>query len=413
MRVVGAARTLSRVRVPLALRLVGYGLLLVVLVATAIDFGHIRRTELTLWVAAFTAFATAFHIGASAPVGARSRRFAALAVVTPAMLAMAALLPCNFGALSLVIVASQAALVLTPPQAIAWILAQTVVLGYFLCQVYSLDNGVAALIALLGFQGFAAVAVYVARREAEARQALAFANAELRATRSLLEEASRVNERTRIARELHDVLGHDLTALGLQLEIATHVAGDQVPVHVAKARDVNARLLRNVRGVVSAMRASEGPDLREALRTLVEDLPGLTVHLGLPDRLVIDDAARAHCVLRCVQEIVTNTLRHARAENLWITIEQHDGTITVETRDDGRGADAVNAGNGLSGMRARLEELGGFLRIAPAPSFAVIAQLPQAFGSWDAARIGNKTVREDRSRGASRPVRSEGQESTS
>jgi hypothetical protein len=177
MQVVGAPRTLPQVRVPLALRLVGYGLLLVVLVATGIGIDNIRSTELALWATAFTAFAIAFHIGASAPVGARSRRFVALAVVTPAMLAMAALLPCNFGALSLVIVASQAALVLTPPQAIAWILAQTVVLGYFLCQAYSLDNGIAALIALLGFQSFAAVAVYVARREGEGRQALACANA--------------------------------------------------------------------------------------------------------------------------------------------------------------------------------------------------------------------------------------------
>ena len=118
------------------------------------------------------------------------------------------------------------------------------------------------------------------------------------------------------------MLGHDLTALGLQLEIATHVGVDKAPEHVAKARDVNARLLRNVRDVVGKMRASEGTDLREALRMLVEDLPGLDVHLSLPDALRIDDAARAHCVLRCIQEIVTNTLRHARARNLWIAIEQ-------------------------------------------------------------------------------------------
>jgi signal transduction histidine kinase len=375
-RSVERARTLWAVRVPLALRLVGYGLLLVVLIATAIGIDDVPGPGLVLWSLAFAVFVAGFHIGAGAPVGARSRRLVALAVMTPAMLAMAALLPCNFGALSLVIVASQAALVLTPPQAIAWIVAQTALLGYFLCQAYALDNGIAALIALLGFQSFAAVAVYVARREAEARQALACANAELRATRSLLEEASRVHERTRIARELHDVLGHDLTALGLQLEIATHVAESQVPAHVAKARDVNARLLRNVRDVVGAMRASEGPDLRQALHTLVEDLPGLTVHLALPERLVIDDAARAHCVLRCVQEIVTNTLRHARAGNLWIAIEQRGGEIFVDTRDDGRGANAVRAGHGLSGMQSRLEELGGFLQIATAPSFAVSAQLP-------------------------------------
>src|SRR5207249_4297704 len=114
----------------------------------------------------------------------------------------------------------------------------------------------------------------------------------------------------------------------------------------------------------------------EALRTLVEDLPGLVVHLALPDPLVIDDAARAHCVLRCVQEIVTNTLRHARARNLWIRIEQLPTGLAVDARDDGRGASALAAGNGLSGMRSRLEELGGFLHIATAPSFAVTAQLP-------------------------------------
>ena len=363
-------------RITFALRLVGYGLLLVVLVATFIDTSQPPRLPFALWLIAFSAFAIAFHLGASAPAGARGVRLAALAVETPAMLAMAALLPCHFGALSLVVVASQAALVLSPAQATAWILAQTTVLGYFLCKAYAFEDGIAALIALLGFQSFAAVAVYVARRETEALQALACANAELRATRSLLEEASRVNERTRIARELHDVVGHDLTALGLQLEIATHVGADKVPEHVAKARDVNARLLRNVRDVVGTMRASEGTDVREALRTLVEDLPGLAVHLSLPDALYIDDAARAHCVLRCVQEIVTNTLRHARASNLWIKIEQHNGGIAVDAKDDGRGAPALTAGHGLSGMRARLEELGGFLQIAPAPSFTVSAQLP-------------------------------------
>jgi len=364
------------VRVILALRLVGYALLVVVLLATMIitDYTFSQRA---LWLAAFSAFALAFHVGASAPAGSRWRRLGALAVETPAMLAMAAILPCNFGALSLVVVASQAALAMSARYASAWIVVQTALLGAFLCRAMPIDDCVASLIALLGFQSFGAAAVYVARREADARQALAYANAELRATRSLLAETSRAHERTRIARELHDVVGHDLTALGLQLEIATHVAGDKVPEHVAKARDVNARLLRNVREVVGALRASEATDLGDALRTLVDDLPGLTVHLAMPEPLVIDDARRAHCVLRCVQEIVTNTLRHAGASNLWITIEQTAEQIAVDARDDGRGAAQVAAGHGLAGMRARLEELGGYLTIASAPSFAVTAQLPR------------------------------------
>jgi signal transduction histidine kinase len=363
------------VLVALALRLVGYVLLAVVVVATMLT-AVMPVGPRVAWLVAYAAFAIAFHVGASAPPGARLRRLVALGVATPAILAMGAILPCHFGALSLVAVASQAALVLTPRQAAAWIAAQTAGLGYFLWRSESADDCIAALIALLGFQAFAVVAAYVARRETEARQALACANAELRATRELLAEASRIHERTRIARELHDVIGHDLTALGLQLEIATHVPASKIPDHVSRAREVNARLLRNVRDVVSAMRVSEGTELGQALRTLVEDLPGLTVHLVLPGALVLDDAARAHCVLRCVQEIVTNTLRHARARNLWIAIEHRAGAITVDARDDGRGAERVEAGNGLAGMRSRIEELGGFLQIAPAPSFSVTAQLP-------------------------------------
>jgi len=70
-------------------------------------------------------------------------------------------------------------------------------------------------------------------------------------------------------------------------------------------------------------------------------------------------------------------LRHAGASNLWITIEQTAEQIAVDARDDGRGAAQVAAGHGLAGMRARLEELGGYLTIASAPSFAVTAQLPR------------------------------------
>jgi signal transduction histidine kinase len=367
MPVGGGVPYAERVRITLALRLVGYGLLAVVAVATMLTAAMpaVQRGE---WLAAYAMFAAAFHVGASAPPTGRGRRLAALAIATPAILAM--------GALSLVAVASQAALVLSPGQAAAWIAAQTAGVGYFLWLSEAPDDCVAALIALLGFQSFAVVAVFVARRETEARQALACANAELRATRELLAETSRVHERTRIARELHDVLGHDLTALGLQLEIATHVPATQVPEHLARARGVNTRLLHNVREVVGAIRAVTGPDLGPALRALVADLPGLEVHLAAPEPLIIDDAARAQCVLRCVQEIVTNALRHAAARNLWIAIEQLGGALHVEARDDGRGAAELAAGHGLSGMRSRLEELGGSLAIVPRPSFSVAARLP-------------------------------------
>ena len=63
------------------------------------------------------------------------------------------------------------------------------------------------------------------------------------------------------------------------------------------------------------MRVTDGAGLRAALAALVEGVPSLTVYLDTSDDLRVDDSARAHCVLRCVQEIITNALRHARATN--------------------------------------------------------------------------------------------------
>jgi signal transduction histidine kinase len=377
-------------RIARALRLVGYALVLVVgeplwIQPLSYDRRFVCSTRFPAWVAAYAVLALAFHVSASASEGARGRRLGALAVMTLATLTMAALLPCEFGSLSLVVVASQAALLLSPRQTAAFIAVLTAGLGCLLVRADGWVDGGSHLIGLLAAESFAAVAVHLARlaahvahHEAETARELAHVNAELRATRTLLEETSRAHERTRISRELHDVLGHDLTALGLQLEVATHVAPDRAAPHVAKAQEVSARLLRNVRDVVGTMRDAPAANLGCALRTLVEGVPGMAVHLEMPRDLHVNEGARGHCILRCVQEIITNALKHSRASNLWITIAVADGAITLDARDDGRGASEVCAGHGLSGMRARLEEMGGWLRVAAEPSraFAVSAWLP-------------------------------------
>jgi signal transduction histidine kinase len=359
------------------MQLVSYALFVVAGVLRVLDFGTAAPPA---WLAAYAVLGVALHAGASVPDDAahRRRRIAALAVMTPAMIAMAAIRPCPYGAFTLVIVASQAALVLRPAVAAGWAIAQTAVVGYCLVPAIGGLLGAAELIALLGFQGFAIAAIDAARREAEARGALATSHAELVATRSLLDEATRSHERTRIGRDLHDVLGHNLTALGLQLEIAAHVDHAAAAAHTAKARELTARLLDDVRAVVAAMRPEHPPALVAAIRAIVVDAPGLAIHLDAPDSLVVGDARRAECVVRCVQEIVTNARRHARAANLWIALRREAGEIVVEAHDDGVGAAEVRDGHGLGGMRSRLEEMGGRLevRAAPARAFALCARLP-------------------------------------
>ena len=101
--------------------------------------------------------------------------------------------------------------------------------------------------------------------------------------------------------------------------------------------------------------------------------------MEMPDDFRVEDARRAHVLLRCTQEILTNTIRHARAETLWLRFAREaDGSLTLRSRDDGIGVDAVAAGNGLSGMRERIKEFGGSLDIdtAPGRGFALAATLP-------------------------------------
>lgn len=358
-------------RIARAMQMVGYALYAIAGLEPVIDSRHAASRG---WLVAYVVLGLAFHFGASVPNDGRHRRrrAIALAVMTAAMLAMAALRPCTYGALTLVVVASQAALILSPRAVAVWVIAQTAVVSACLVPTFGWLLGLAEIVALLGFQGFAVAALVSARREAEARAALA-------AAQSLLEEATRAQERTRIARDLHDVLGHDLTALALQLEIASHLDDDRARVQTAKARELTSRLLSDVRAVVAAMRTDRPPILVEAIRAMVVDVPGLAIHLDAPESLVVEEPGRTDCIVRCVQEIVTNARRHAvGAENLWIRLRRDGSAIVVEAHDDGKGAAEVRDGQGLRGMRSRFEEMGGELEVRAEPerSFTLSARLP-------------------------------------
>ncbi len=364
---------------PRALRILGYALCAVILTPEIIGWGTQGASPHgAVWLACYGVFVLGFHAGASAPLGARGARRAwvAMGVQEAAMIAMGLVAPCQFAALALVVVALQAALFLSPAALAAGLVTQTVLVSVLVMRGCGAWTSVSWILAMCGFQAAAAVAVLLARREAEARGDLARANAELRANRALLAEATRAEERDRIARELHDVLGHNLTALGLQLEVARNVSAERAPEHVAKARALADEALAGVRSAVSAMRAGPAPDVGRALHELCADTPGLTVHLDVPDPFVVECSARAQCLVRCVQEILTNALRHAAAENLWIRVERTAAFLTVDARDDGRGATEVRAGNGLQGMRARIEEMGGRLAVSATPAFSLSARLP-------------------------------------
>lgn len=231
----------------------------------------------------------------------------------------------------------------------------------------------------LGFSVLTFVTAVIAQQQADARDEQRQLNAELRATRVLLAESTRMAERMRIARELHDLMGHHLTALSLNLEVTRHLVSAPAAEHVDVAQTIAKRLLTDVREVVSELRENDSMDLTAALHELATGVPGLDVRLNLPPRFSVQDPRRAEVVLRCAQEIITNAVRHARAEHLWVRFERTaEGELWLEARDDGRGSDALRPGNGLNGMRERLAEFGGRLTITTASDrgFALDAWLP-------------------------------------
>jgi len=217
-------------------------------------------------------------------------------------------------------------------------------------------------------------AVRAQDREIRMRNELAAAHAELRATSTLLAESSRADERLRISRDLHDAVGHQLTVLALELEIASHRAEPPAVEHVARARAIAGDLLAEVRQTVGELRR-RAPDLREMLARIVVDIPAPRIHVRVADDVELDET-RTVTLVRCVQEVVTNAIRHADAGNLWIEVTQQGGTVVLTAHDDGRGAERLVIGNGLRGISERLAALGGDATFATTGGFRVEARVP-------------------------------------
>lgn len=318
-----------------------------------------------IWWGAQLAFGGAYTILALS-LGERSRPWrsvALLAVMTASALTVSYLSESGLGGLLILVISGVLPWSLPTRVGVFWMVAQNLAQAGVIASLPDSSLLTALLYCglFLGFSSFAFVTSLVGLREASARMELDRLNSELRATRELLTESTRIAERVRIARELHDLVGHHLTALSLNLETASHLAEGKTKECVDRAQSLAKLLLSDVREVVGQMRHGDELDLSQALKSLVQDMPRPSVHLELPEEFTVRNPQRAQVILRCVQEIITNAVRHARAGNLWIRFEQGRDGLLLSARDDGRGAARVKPGHGLTGMGERLRQLGGTL----------------------------------------------------
>ncbi|MGH8460194.1 MAG: sensor histidine kinase [Stenotrophobium sp.] len=283
----------------------------------------------------------------------------------------------------LLLVVPQIAIAFAMPAEIAILVATNLAL-FAIMRSYPPVPGVPVLtfsIAYMSLQAFGVLTLTFAARAEAARDEAVRANAELMATRQLLGEGARGDERLRLSRELHDIAGHKLTALKLQLTLAQRRGGAPATV-LQESVQLADELLGDIRGIVGTLREHDGIDLKQALLALTQAIPHPRITLDLaaaPPRVA--DMARAQTLLRCAQEGLTNVMRHSGATRVRISLARSGEGLVLAIEDNGNGRAArLQAGNGLRGLRERLNEVGGRLEISDLkPSgLALRAILPEA-----------------------------------
>ena len=271
----------------------------------------------------------------------------------------------------------QVMLALPPRIAVRWVLL------FFLTESLGLytSKGSAAIAEIIfNIPAYFLVSVfaYVFRQAEIARRQNQQLLEELRATQNQLQELAVAEERTRLARELHDSLGHQLTVAVVQLEGAQRLIPtkpEQASEMIGTMREELKNALADLRRTVTVLRSpiAENLPLDSALLTLSQSFQqntGLVTHFNATSNLPELPESYRLAFYRAAQEGLTNIQRHSNAQNAWINLEADNKNISLTIKDDGKGLDhrAENgSGVGLIGLGERASQLGGEMRITTQP----------------------------------------------
>ncbi|MBD1582614.1 histidine kinase [Pseudoalteromonas sp. S16_S37] len=216
----------------------------------------------------------------------------------------------------------------------------------------------------MAFHFFALVMTQRMISERSAKEELALINAKLEATQHLLSNAAAQSERLSLARDLHDEVGHSLTSLIINLDIARRTCTPEQLSQLQACYEQAKQALATTRTIVSDKRNDIGFDLAQSLTQLSKQTPRVAVHLEICPAVKHVQLNTAQCLLKCVQEAITNTLKHApTATDMDITLQEQNGYLELFIKDNGLLKGAVLLGNGLTGMQERVAQLKGQLDI--------------------------------------------------
>ena len=190
-------------------------------------------------------------------------------------------------------------------------------------------------------------------------QKLKTLTAELSMTQVRLEESTRMEERRKIRQDLHDKMGHELAAMNAHLQILNKkLPGDQ-PNNLKEVQDACQRLFGTLSEVVGELKQQTSGHFYDHLLEMIDKVPGLDIRLDSTPDLRIKDAMIASQLLCCVQESLTNILKHSNARRADISIQNEGDDLIVRIRDNGDSVALLRPGNGLRGIRERMQRIGG------------------------------------------------------
>ncbi|MES2037856.1 MAG: histidine kinase [Pseudomonadota bacterium] len=334
---------------------------------------------------------TLFSLGFTTLLWLRTRYVHLLAVNKPATARDTILLILQLGiglavnSAFLYIIAAELAFIYPLRKSLLWLLAQMLLhAGIAIWSAAAVIGTDANMRIFLLYQGAELVlqimvfaACHVSILERRGRLQLAKANAELLATQSLLTETVRVSERMRIARDLHDIVGHHLTALNLHLNLALRQTEEARLESLNLSSELAGSLLAEVRDIVGKERRQQDIDLRHALESLCAGIPQPKIQLSFTGAIKLHTPASAHTLFCCIQEAISNTMRHSLATHMRIDFTSNESgkTIQVLIHDNGKGCQQLKEGNGLQGMRERIAELGGSLLAMNHPEAGFILKI--------------------------------------
>lgn len=214
------------------------------------------------------------------------------------------------------------------------------------------------------------------------------ANEQLHEYASMTEKMTETRERNRLAREIHDTIGHALTGISAGIDACLaiiDVAPDKTKKQLEVISNVTRESIKEVRRSVSELRpdALERFSLQYAIQKMISDMTSVSdrkVYFTSEVSNLKFDEDEEMAIYRVIQESITNAIRHGEADKIWIVIKKDNSDLILQIRDNGKGCEHIKSGFGTRHIKERIGMLGGKVTFDGSRGFLVEARIPIRWG---------------------------------